>query len=139
MSGLLLKVAVAVIPVRATLADRKPVHERLIGCDARKAQTRDAIHLCRRADAMPVNGSHFRQVVGDRECHRITFTPAQDRTRNGTVDRSRVGAVTSKIDRDLLDDECELITRQYFWPVIIATHQRRPAPQVEPRYDTAGD
>src|SRR5713226_8958567 len=139
VSGLLLKPAVAVVPVRAALPDRKPVHERLIGSDAGKAETRDAIHVCRRPDAMPVNGSRFRQAVSDRQRHRIPFAPAQDRTRNGAVDRGSLGAVTGKINRDLLDGQCELGTREHFLRAGSATHHRRPAPQVKPSDDAASD
>src|ERR1700687_1314439 len=54
LPGLFLETAMAVIPKRAALADRKAVDEGLTRRDSGKAQARDAGHLWRRSASMPV-------------------------------------------------------------------------------------
>ncbi len=60
MAQLFLKARVAVVPVGAVLFDRKTVLKRFAGHDAGKADARNAVHLVRQNQTMPVNGCCLR-------------------------------------------------------------------------------
>src|SRR5260370_807246 len=85
VSRLLLKAAVAVVPVGAALLDRDGVSKRLAGRDPWKTETGNAVHIGRRSDAVPMNRGRHLQAIGDRYRYRVAFAPSEQRPRNRTV------------------------------------------------------
>ena len=72
--ALFLERRVAVIPVRAALADPEAVDERLTGPNPVEAQPRYAVHVGGQQDAVPVNGRLVAQPVGHPHRDRVAFT-----------------------------------------------------------------
>ena len=67
----------AVIPVRARLRRAKAIGEGFTRPDARKTDARDAIHVERQQNAVPVDGGIFVQGVGHVQGDLLTLLPAQ--------------------------------------------------------------
>jgi len=86
MSRLFLQARMAVIPIGARLPDRKLIGERLARTDARKTDARNAIHLERHQQAVPVDRGVCIQVIGDVEPNILPFTQTDQWSRHTTVD-----------------------------------------------------
>ncbi len=113
VTGLLLKAAMAVVPVGAALRERDPVSKRLAGGDAWKTKTGNAVHISGRPDSVPMNRGRHLQSIGDRYGYRVALAPSEERARNRTVDSGRDTAPASEIDGRLLDDKIEMATGQH--------------------------
>src|ERR1700674_3688609 len=137
MSRLFLKAAVAVVPVGAALRDWDSVSKCLAGSDARKTEAGNAVHIGGRSDSMPMNRGRHLQSIGDRYCHRVAFTPFEQRTGNRTVDCGRDAAPAGEIDRRLVNSKIEMAARQHRRFDEAARCEHRPSPQIKTRNHTA--
>src|SRR5229473_7141931 len=133
MSGLLLKTAVAVIPVGAALHDWDSVSKRLAGGDPWKTETGNAVHIGGRPDSVPMNRGRHLQAIGDRDCYSIAFAPSEQRPGNRTVDGGRDSAPAGEIDGCLVDDKIEMVARQHGRIGNALHREHRPSPQIESR------
>jgi len=113
-SRLFLKACVAVIPGRAVLLYLEVVVECLPRTNPRVAQSRDAVHVGRDAQRVPVNGGGFFKAV--RHCDRnvIAFAPPQDRPWNRTVDGHRGRPLSRKVDGQVINGQFKVFSRQRF-------------------------
>ena len=97
----------------------EPIVVGLTTSDAVKAQARHAVHVGRQNDAVPMDGSIRamegvgRQCIGDTQVDRGAFPPAQQRRRNGSVDRDRGAGLAGEVHRRLADGQVKLGARQY--------------------------
>ena len=126
-AGLLLKAAVAVVPVRAGLPDREAIDERLAGLDAGKTDAGHAVHIEGQDDAVPVDGRVLLQGVRNPQDGFFAFAEAEERAGDGAVDSRRRGLSTVDVQRDLADRQVvgrrssrETTAHGYFgvWPGI---------------------
>ena len=102
---LLLIPGMAVVPVRPVLAQPIAIREGLAGCNAGEADTRDAIHLRRHEEAVPMDGAAFLQLVGHADRHGFALTKPQRGTGQHAVDHSGRGASPVNSKRRLGDHE----------------------------------
>ena len=86
VAELFLEARVTVVPVGAGLIHGKPILECLARTDAREAQPRDAVHLRRQDDAVPVDRGVFGESVVHADDRLISLAEAQHGARHGTVD-----------------------------------------------------
>ena len=91
----LLQAGVAVVPVGAGLPDREFVDEGLARLDAREADPRDAVHLERQQNAMPVDRGVLVQRIGHRQACGLTLAKSQQRCRQKTIDGHGMAGATS--------------------------------------------
>lgn len=66
---------------------------------------------------MPVNGAIFIEIVRYSEVNPVTFSKAQQRSRQRSIDGDRPARSASNGERAVLDRECNIWTRQcgYGW------------------------
>src|SRR5690625_5768344 len=83
-----------VIPVSATLLHFEAIDEGFAGRYAFETDSRDAIHLKWKNDAMPMNGGGFLEVVLYPNRYGVTFAPSQSRRRQRAV---KIGEHTSEL------------------------------------------
>src|SRR6185437_15418126 len=84
--GLLLHAAMAVVPIGATLPDRKAIREGLAGGDAGEGKAGDPIHGIWQANAMPMDRGALAQYVSDSDGDGVPFGEPQDRAGDRAVD-----------------------------------------------------
>ena len=110
---LFLERRMAVVPVRARLADVKTVVIGLAAVDAVEAQAGHAVHVRGQQDAVPVDRGLVpvdrpgRQVVRDPQVDRRAFAPAQDRCRERAVDDDRRPDGAGEVDWHFADGQVE--------------------------------
>ena len=90
MAHLLLQPGMRVIPIGAVLRDVETVGEIRPGRDARKAHARNAVHLERHEQTMPMDGCGLVQLVVDHKGNVVAFAKANKRTGNGPIDAERL-------------------------------------------------
>src|SRR5690625_7747987 len=76
-----------VIPISATLLHLEAIDESFAGVYAFETDSRDAIQLKWKNDAMPTNGGGFLEVVLYAHRHGVTFAPSQSRRRQRAARR----------------------------------------------------
>ena len=97
------------VPVGARLDDWKLVDEGLAGLDAREADPRNAIHLERHQNAVPVDGGVFVEGVGDGDADPLAFLQAKERPRYGAVDGYGMAALAVDGDRRVADRQLDVL------------------------------
>src|SRR5262249_18375880 len=112
VSHLLLKSAVAVIPVGSALMNQEAVHEGLVRHDPRKAEAGDAVHRGGHSNSMPMNRGMLLEVIGDRDGHGVALAPMQDRTWDRAVDCGCNRWMPGKIDGRFFDSQIEVTAVQ---------------------------
>ena len=94
---LFLEVGVGVVPVGAGLVQGKAVGEGLAGLDTGKAHPRHAVLGIGQDDAVPVQGRHAVQFIGDGDLYRFAFLEAQFRRRALAVDGQRRARTVAEV------------------------------------------
>ena len=95
-----------VIPIRAALLDGKLGSESLPRCNSRIANTRDAIHLIRQQNAVPMNRAHRSEAVVNPQSDRRAFAPPQSRRGHRAIDRR--GGLHSSRERHWRVADCQI-------------------------------
>ena len=123
-TGLLLETGMTVVPVGATLQQRKAVGEGFARGNTAKAvgHIRHAIHCTGQDDAMPVNGTGFLQMIGHAQRNRVALTKTQRGRRQGSVDRSGHGWSTGEIDGLFADRKIEDLSAKGLRPTARLAH-----------------
>ena len=102
---LLLTARVAVVPIGATLSDTEAVGEGLPWLDAVVAEARDAVHVGRHQEAVPVDRRVLVEIVPDPEDRLLALPQAQERAGDHPVDRPTIGGVATELDPKATDRE----------------------------------
>ena len=126
-AGLLLVTRMTVIPVGAALQDGKAILEGLARADAGKTEIRHTVHIGRQNNAVPVDGSIDRKIIGNPQRDVGTFLPAQGRRRQAAIHDRRESRRTGEIDFTVTDTEVEAVTANDCRAGCRRTRRLRPA------------
>ena len=86
MTKLFLQARMAVIPIGTGLDNRELINEGRSRLDARKADTRHAVHLERQQQTVPVDRAVDVEIVDDAEPRGLALFQTNKRTRHSAVD-----------------------------------------------------
>jgi hypothetical protein len=125
LAELLLEARVAVVPVRAVLAQGIAVLEGRPGRDARERHARHAVHLVGEQDPVPVHGRVLVEPVRHADDRVVALAVAEHGARERSVDRDRAPLALADRDPRLAHDEVERPGR----PVEHARHPAGHAPE----------
>ena len=110
---LFLEAGVAVIPVGPTLAELEPVTKAGARFNAIEAESWNTIHVGRQDDPVPVDRTGDIQVIVDINGDRLTFAPAEGRSRKTVVDGGRPPFSPGQVDPLLSDVEPQMARIMY--------------------------
>jgi hypothetical protein len=100
-----------VIPVGAGLAHRELVIEGLSCTDPGEAHARNAVHLERQQQAVPMDRAFLLQRIADREADIVPLLQPDHRPRNRAVDADRMTVTPADADHHMADVEPNFFTR----------------------------
>ena len=95
----------AVVPVRATLPNRKAVCERLSWSNTSIAHTRNTIHVRRKNQAVPVNGCIHVEAILHAQHGLLTFLKAKRGPGKQPIQRNRLGTTSINADLSSINNE----------------------------------
>ena len=114
------------IPVCAVLRDGEAIGEGVTCANAREADARNAIHMERHKQTVPVNTGVDIQHIMDAQRNVVALTEANERRRDSAVYTNRLTRPAINIDRKLTDMQIELGRAVMHMPHIAVRRRLRP-------------